>query len=127
MEWYLILVGVIAFVWWVSARGENQRKVQERSARFAEVEREPEPRPKSPNEKLADSLESLSEAIREKTAADVQAMREQLQDANERLAAARQLADRLGISSAMTRIAEEMRHWPSWSKGDSFSNVLLKD
>lgn len=87
MEWFLILVGVIAFVWWVSARGENQRKAQERSARFAEVEREPEPRPKSPNEKLENSVHSLREAIREKAAAETQSLRDQLVDANARLAA----------------------------------------
>ena len=97
MEWLAILVVVAVLVSWVMARADSQPRAQERSARLAESEVQPEPPPKSPNEKLADSLNSLREAIREKAAADVQAMRDQLEDANERLAAARQLATAPGL------------------------------
>jgi hypothetical protein len=113
-------VGVVR----VSTRDDRRRQARERATRATiehRPEPKPEPRPKSPTEKLEDSLNALREAIREKAEEDAQPLRDQLEDANERLAAALRLADQLGISTAVASIAREMQHWPSWSKPEPTS------
>jgi hypothetical protein len=90
-----------------------------------ELPREPV---KSPNEKLVESLNSLREAIREKAEAEHRPLQNQLAHANARLAAAKKLADELGISKAVTNVACEMTFWPSWSRleGYDFSENLVE-
>src|SRR5262249_48460462 len=58
MEWLAILLVVVVLAW-VIGRADSKPRSQQHSARPAEREPRPEPPPKSPNEKLADSLESL--------------------------------------------------------------------
>ena len=125
MELVALLVVVVAAWWFFSCSTKPAPSMQ----RNAPSERDLKVAPigKSPDEKLVDSLEALREAIREKAVTQNQALRDKLEDANERLAAAMGLATELGVISAVTKIADEMEHWHSWSKHDSydFSQVLV--
>jgi hypothetical protein len=122
MEIIVLLVVGIVVAWWLLSRerGKPYPSAQRRELVVAEPVREPTKKERSAEQKLADSLETLREAIREKADAEHRTLRDQLEDANERLAAARRLADRLGVASAVTKIAGEMEHWYSWSKSEDY-------
>jgi hypothetical protein len=72
------------------------------------------------DDEMAASLEALRHAVREKAKADAKPLQDEISDAQSRLNAVRATAEKLGISQAATAIAEEMRHWHSWSKNPQF-------
>jgi hypothetical protein len=81
----------------------------------------PPPVPKlSWDDEMAASLDSLRKAVREKAKEEAQPLQDEIRDAESRLKAVRAIADKLGVTHAATAIAEEMRHWHSWSKNPNF-------
>lgn len=78
------------------------------------------PPSKTPDDELADSLQALRHAIREKAKEECTSLRDEIGIAEQRLKAARELAKKLGISISIAAIANEMRHWYAWSKNEKF-------
>src|SRR5262245_28220422 len=121
MEMSVILLAVgVVLAWWALAKPRARPATEERTTTSLEQELVPEERPKSPSEKLSESLNSVREAIREQAELENEALREQVAVATGQLAAARKIAKELGISDAMTSIADEMTNWHAWSRLENY-------
>lgn len=72
------------------------------------------------DDEMAASLEALRHAVREKAKADAKPLQDEITNAQSRLNAVRVTAEKLGVSQAAAAVAEEMRHWHSWSENPQF-------
>lgn len=124
MDGIIVLLVIIGGAFWLF-RGKSAKPVLPAlqvkpitPSEEAIVEKQPQ---KSPEEKLAECLKAAREAISEKTKLENRDLQEKLIDAKQKLKAANELSKKLGLSEAITNLAEEMDHWHAWSKNTNYN------
>ena len=78
---------------------------------------------RTPEDMLTVSLDAVRKAIRNKALADNAALRDRISSAEKQLAEATALANKLGVTKAVSELADNMQHWHAWSKNERYDFV----